>query len=299
MPASNLKVKDFDHAVDAKRAVVKTAKSAKVVSLFKAPRAGILTQRQKDNLVITYQIKARKMAFSILRRWHSRLDLQEVHSIVDLSLCEAVKHFNPTKGASFLTFLFYHLRGNLIRAVTTAAKLNAIPLSDLDPMQPEDQDSAKQSDGRGISAAEVADALSSREAPLPDEVLARKELIRASLDACQKLDTLEREVLFRIFLQEEQLLDVAASLGYSRCHISRVKRRALESLYGEVCRAVYGEEGASMKRPEVEELEAVATRRPIHRRKPRAGMKAGKFRASAGALKRSMDKANSIVAAYS
>jgi len=50
-----------------------------------------------------------------------------VDSIVDLSLCEAVKRFDPLKGASFMTFLFYHLKGNLVRAVAAAATSTAIP----------------------------------------------------------------------------------------------------------------------------------------------------------------------------
>jgi hypothetical protein len=41
-------------------------------------------------------------------------------------------------------------------------------------------------------------------------------------------------VIERIYLKGQQLMDIARSLGYSRCHISRVKRKALETLYDDL-----------------------------------------------------------------
>lgn len=64
------------------------------------------SRRERTELVVGYRLKARKLARSILRRWHARLDVGEVDSIVDLSLCEAVQRFSPEKGASFMTFMF-------------------------------------------------------------------------------------------------------------------------------------------------------------------------------------------------
>ena len=202
----------------------KATKKDKVVEieLSKKKQKTSLTQRERSELVLEFRMKARKLARSILRKWHARLDLQEVDSVVDLSLCEAVKRFNPTKGASFLTFLYYHLRGNLIRAVSTAASQNAVPGYD--------DDVTATASNAGINAIEVAEALCSHESLPPDEVLLKKELIELSSEACSRLDELEREVIERIYLKGQQLIDIAASLGYSRCHISRVKKKALETL---------------------------------------------------------------------
>ena len=232
----------------------------------RARRSPGLTEEARTELVLTYRIKARKLARSILRKWHARLDLQEVDSIVDLSLCEAVRRYNPTKGASFMTFLFYHMRGNLIRAVTTAATANTLPSAEGQGRQAESTATSNAVIARGINAMEVAEALSSQEFVSPDESLLKKQVAHLSEVACSQLDPLEREVITRIFINEEQLMDIAHSLGYSRCHISRVKKKALETLYSHLAPTL-GMEG---QKPDFADEDAGRERRKIHRRRPRA-----------------------------
>ena len=96
-----------------------------------------------------------------------------------------------------------------------------------------------------------------------------------STKACDKLDSLEKEVINRVYLEEQQLMDIAHTLGYSRCHISRVKKKALETLFSELTKTVHlGDEEALKAQPnfDLAELDdSYATeRRKIHRRRPRA-----------------------------
>lgn len=251
--------------------------SAKVINLKQPRRARGLSHAQREGLVLEYRPKARKLARSILRKWHARLDLEEVDSVVDLSLCEAVQRFNPNKGAAFMTFFFYHLRGNLIRAVSTAANAHSVPLPEAELMDRAHQHDERVGASRGGSAIEVAAALCGHEAPMPDELLQRKQIAMLSARACEKLDSLEREVIQRVFTEEEQLMDVAQTLGYSRCHISRVKRKALEALYHEL-RGSIGLEGALPQfnpgdeaEEESSDLRRELGRRVVQRRRPRAG----------------------------
>ncbi|MCB0352708.1 MAG: sigma-70 family RNA polymerase sigma factor [Bdellovibrionales bacterium] len=223
-------------------------------------KADGLSEYERQELIIEFRVKARKLGRSILRKWHSRMDLQEVDSIVDLSLCEAVRRFDPSKGASFMTFLYYHLKGNLIRAVSSAANANVIPGSENDPNEYEGEEV------KSITALDVVEALSGTDQRLPDEVLLKKELIRLSQDACGRLDPLEREVIQRIYLEGQQLMDIASSLGYSRCHISRVKKKALETLQDDITH--YLELHADKKDEDVTDLEF--ERKQIHRRRPRS-----------------------------
>jgi len=191
-----------------------------------------LTARQREALVLDHRTQARKLARSILRKWHSRIDIQEVESVVDLSLCEAVKRYDPSFGASFITFLFYHMRGNLIRTVSEAANLNMIAVDDEElENQANDIYFSNYQELRSATAAELAQAVGRNDHPLPDALLLKKEVAELSVQAFDKLDSLERSVIERILLNEEQLIDVAQDLGYSRCHISRVKRKALETLH--------------------------------------------------------------------
>ena len=59
----------------------------------------------------------------------------------------------------------------------------------------------------------------------PEEQVLQKERIEVCRKAFDVLDDLEHEVLHRSFIKEESLVSIANSLGYSRCHISRVKRK--------------------------------------------------------------------------
>ena len=278
MTATVTHVSKSKHAAVVERATkLAGTKPGRVIELSSAKnkQAGPPTPAQQEALIIKYRLKARKLGRSILRRWHSRMDLDEVDSIVDLSLCEAVKRFDASKGASFMTFLFYHLKGNLVRAVTTAATSMAIPIFNQDETtkpaaEPEHMFGHQ---FRALNSAEVAEAVTSQDVPLPDEMLWKKELNSASTAACDKLDPLEREIIKRIFLQEQQIMDIAAALGYSRCHISRVKKKALETLHTELSGSMSHVDLG--KKPNFDDGAEFAPlrslgRRPIHRRRPRS-----------------------------
>ena len=252
----------------------KKGKKSKVLNLVpkKEAKSDKLSPAEQEATILEFRLKARSLAHSILRRWHSRIDSQEVESIVDLSLCEAVKRYNKNKGASFITFLFYHLRGNLIRAVSAAASLNYVPLPDFDGLD-SGIDNGSGNRGRFMNAIEIADNFCNREYNSPDEMLLKKEIAKISSDACAKLDPLEREVIYRIYVLEQQLMDIAQSLGYSRCHISRVKRKALEALNTDLSNVVHPEGGAG--KPSFEDEDGAdrtkgMRRRKIHRRKSRS-----------------------------
>jgi RNA polymerase sigma factor (sigma-70 family) len=205
-----------------------------------------LSLSEREGLIVKFRLKARKLSRSILRKWHARLDLEEVDSLVDLSLCEAVRRYDPAKGASFMTFLYFHLRGNLIRAVSEAVTGNGV-VNEEDEDSIRTQAAAGANSGRGaprvVYASEVKEVFYDGHAEGPDVFLLRKELGEISDDAFSRLDPLEKEIIDRIYLKEQQLLDIAESLGYSRCHISRVKKRALEILYAELVKRIGYEMG--------------------------------------------------------
>ena len=262
--AREAKIENYQRTAKKVRPAAKQQAAEKVVNLFQRKNKSTgIGPRERERLVLEFRTKARKLARSILRKWHSRLDLNEVDSVVDLSLCEAVSRYNPNKGASFMTFLFYHLRGNLIRAVSAAATANVVPLLDQEELK--NNDSKRGAFLKGANAIEVAEALCGHEYMLPDEILFKKELASMSTVACSKLDALEREVIFRIYIKEQQLMDIANSLGYSRCHISRVKKKALETLHQEMASSLHQEE-EELKTQAAAEVE----RRKIHRRRPRS-----------------------------
>jgi hypothetical protein len=164
-----------------------------------------------------------------------------------------------------MTFLFYHLRGNLIRTISVAANANTVPLLDGDSS--DDLDIAG---GSFTQSYEIANAVTGTEAVRPDEALIRNEMIKLSSAAKDRLDTLAKQVLDRVFVDEEQLIDIAYDLGYSRCHISRVKRRALEAVYEDLSSKLDLE---AHERPDFDDEDISAKRKrkaEVHRRQPRS-----------------------------
>ncbi len=214
----------------------------------------------RNAMVLEYRIKARKMARSILNKWHSRFEEEEINSIVDLSLCEAVSRFDESRGASFITFMFYHLRGNLIRAITAATNDSVVSVVDAKEIQL--RESLQGGMLNQMEAISAVEALSGIDPVYPDTALIKKELWQASIAACNKLDKLEREVIYRLYIKEQQVTDIAESLGYSRCHISRVKSHALECL-----RSILGIDQGELNVQEGKELILTPE---VRRRQPRS-----------------------------
>lgn len=234
------KIKSTKSRVVAKSKVAQSAKSKSAVAKKSAEPARkepeFRKRITKEQIILEYRANARKLSRSILRRWRSRIELEELDSLVDLALCEAADRFDPTKGASFMTFLYYHLRGTLVRAVDIAANLNTISAADyeIDDLLSAGKTAKEQSEGGIFAAADIIDAHLNQEYSTPDAMLYKKEVADISNKACSKLDELEQEVVYRLYVQEEQLIDIAKALGYSRCHISRVKKRALQILHAQL-----------------------------------------------------------------
>lgn len=163
---------------------------------------------------------------------------EEIDSVVDLSLCETAKRYSSNRGASFMTFFFYHLRGHLVRTVARAAQGSNVFLAFAKNAGVEAGDLAQLSTETLHSYVPDYLLFQHRDGETPENLLIRREKINQCRSACKKLDALEREVIDRSFGSEEALVDVAKSLGYSRCHISRVKRSALARLKGALANVV-------------------------------------------------------------
>lgn len=207
-------------------------------------KSGRRKNAEITELVLGHRENGRKLARSILRRWRVRMPADEIDSIVDLALCEAARRYTTGRGATFMTFFFYHLRGHLVRSVTRAAQASNLFMA--------------YSQNSGIDATEwrrigsdsawsyVPDhfLFGQRDIMTPENEILRKEKIMHCRDAVAQLDDLEREIIERSFAGEQALVDIARSLGYSRCHISRVKKSALSRLKTIIGGSEYGEQSA-------------------------------------------------------
>ena len=180
-----------------------------------------LTRKGIDSLIVEHRDHGRRLAWSFLSGWRIRMPQDEVVSIVGAALCEAANRFDPSREVAFKTFFFYHLRGMLLKEISRMVKQKKL-------MHISDHHSEE-----GITLENQVSA--SWDYPLvesktPENLVQKKQLSNFCLSACDKLDDLEKEVLMRYFVNDQALVEIAKNLNYCRCHISRVKSKALKKL---------------------------------------------------------------------
>lgn len=216
-----------------------------MASKIAKPKEKTIKKDTFDTLVLDHRENGRKLGRSILRRWRVRMPTDEIDSIVDLALCEAAQRYSADKGAAFMTFFFYHLRGHLVRAVAKAAQSSNIFMAfganaGMDTSEWHDVDAEAL-----WGYLPDCSVFGNREVETPENTVLKNETILECRTAVAKLDILEQQVLERSFSEEQPLVDIAKSLGYSRCHISRVKKSALDRLKVTLSDQEMNEKGSS------------------------------------------------------
>lgn len=171
-----------------------------------------------------------KLAWKLLGSWNARLPEDEVKSLVGIAICEARKNYKPHLGTQFQTFLFYHLRGRLLREISSLVKYRRYQFNLTEDMA---QDMADD-DGSSYFSPMSEDKN-------PEELLLEQEANSHFSEAISSLDWLEEEVVHRHCISGESLLDLAKELDYCRCHLSRVKTRAMRKLQSKVSTAYFSD----------------------------------------------------------
>ncbi|MCC6932478.1 MAG: sigma-70 family RNA polymerase sigma factor [Deltaproteobacteria bacterium] len=176
-----------------------------------------------QNLIISHQDHGMKLAWRFLKVWQVRMHIEEIRSLVGLALVEAATRFDPEKEVAFSTFFFYHLRGILLKEITRlvhdSKNCEYLPGSAFTI-----SDEVAEAMGAPVLAAAAA------ESSIPDVILQEKEIARCCWKACASLDLLEKEVIYRHFVDDQSIKEIAKELHYCRCHISRVKSNAIKKL---------------------------------------------------------------------
>ncbi len=181
-----------------------------------------LSRDEIDTLIVSHTEHGERLARSFLNRWRVRMKPDEITSVVGMALCEAANRFDTSKGVAFKTFFFYHMRGMLIKEIIRLVEDQRV-------YQPFPQsDSGEASESQLIAASHWP--LPVVEQRTPENLMQRSQLSTVCWEACLELDELEREVVIRYFIFDEALNTIARELKYCRCHISRVKSRALATL---------------------------------------------------------------------
>lgn len=185
------------------------------------------TIARQQELAVQFRVDAKRIARSLIRKWRCRIEVEELDSVVDLALCEAASSFDPSRGTRFITLLYYHLKGRLIQ--TISARAHAAAHLTRNTLSISTSEASSQPD-TASAILEQKTFVCNR--PLPDEQILRRDIVARCLEACDRLRGLEREVIMRIYFQNQDMSEVTEALGYSRSHLSRIRIRALKKLQG-------------------------------------------------------------------
>ena len=190
-------------------------------------------ENSTHEIIISHRITARKLARHMLKRWNARLDQEEIDSVADLALCEAARGFDPKEGSAFSTYLFYFLKGSLIKAM----QMNKGVIINVSTC---DGDMRKRTYGDGVQDQYIVDdtkgSLDDPDSPnsSPERGFYLLEIRRKCNEALLALSNLEREVVVKVHIFDYKVATVARRLGYSRGHISNMRKVALKKLQNQL-----------------------------------------------------------------
>ena len=203
-------IDNIDFSIQERKELLRRAKEAE------NPNGNALSKAEVEKLVMEHFDNADKIARKLLRSWQVQLSNDEVKSVVGLAISEAASRFDQSKNVAFTTFLFYYLRGMLIKEISKLAKHNREYIR----LDASEQDAPS----KAVLEAEIYPDNN------PEQVLYRNQLEVFFKEVCNSLDDLEKEIVFRHLIEDQQLNVVAGELGYSRFYTSRVKKRAVAKL---------------------------------------------------------------------
>lgn len=138
-----------------------------------------------------------------------------------LALLEAVESYDPARGASFPTFLLYHLRRAFSRAdgIRTSKRDGLLHADSLDrPIDESDMDSGTLLDKIAASADPLEEA---------ENRIYTEELHKALLKALGTLTQEQREIIQRRYFEGATLKTIASERGET---FERVQRKAKEGI---------------------------------------------------------------------
>ncbi len=194
----------------------------------------------RSALIVDHRDCGRKLATRLLREWRIQLNREEIDGIADLALCEAADRFDITRGVRFSTFLFYYIRGNLLRMIEKTVAEKRIVQAVQYSISASRNEHFDINDTPDINPVVDPDACLAGESGTPEEFFLRQETIAAVTQACHVLSTQEREVIQRRFMRGESPAEIAQALGCSRREVQFFERSAFNTLKPLLAAAGFG-----------------------------------------------------------
>ncbi len=208
----------------------------------------------RQRIIEEHRYLCARAARKFVRNGLDRRDLEQVAAI---GLIKAADRYDPANGTPFEAYAWVFVLGELMHYVRDSEKLLRVPrrLRELErrwlvaecelwmllARDPSDAEigayiGADVGEQRELQRYRDASSTVSMDALRPYEQRALSYTIDNQLDklmlqnALANLSALEREILTEIYERDTPLIDLAKRLGYSRRHLTRLHRAALQKL---------------------------------------------------------------------
>ncbi len=186
--------------------------------------------------LITDEIRqtALRMSFSLLRRWQCQMPPQEIEGITDLALCEAAKRYDPAKGSSFNTFVYYYIKAGLIKAVKHAVTAKKAVHALTRSAHLAGNTSVKINEDIEEEVDVDPDVFAYRQSQSPETMMLENERKQIVREALENLGDRHQRVLNLVYFQQAHPQKIAKELGVTKSALRNELERARNALYNEL-----------------------------------------------------------------
>ena len=228
--------------------------------------AGHLPEPELKDVVVR---ECHPLVLYLARRYAGRGEaLEDLVQVAQIGLLHAIDRFDPERGVQFSTFAAATIVGELKRHLRDKAWSVRVPrrLQEIALVVNKTLPDLAQTLGRSPSFAEIAEAIGESESDVIEAVDAAQAFTASSLDgkpdddaqapsetlgeiderfeiatgwadvapAIRELPTRERRILYLRFFENRTQSEIAAEIGISQMHVSRILTQTLASLRGSV-----------------------------------------------------------------
>lgn len=213
----------------------------------------------RDQLIEQHRPYARALAVKIMRTLPMRVDLNELVAYGDMGLVEAAQRYDSARGASFITFAHYRIRGaiydglrqmGLLSRSTSqrthfAANANNLLQSGFNDLTAWPEAAPPTVDDEIAAAQAIIDTLipayllSIDSDAMPEiadqnafspQQMEQRELIRIVRELLLELPEEEQKLLDQLYFKHQSMTELANRMGISKSWISRLHMRAIQHL---------------------------------------------------------------------
>ncbi|MCB0323589.1 MAG: sigma-70 family RNA polymerase sigma factor [Bdellovibrionales bacterium] len=186
--------------------------------------------RAMQKLVLTHRTSALRMSRSILRRWGSRVDGEELEGVVDVAICQAAASYDPQRGTTFTSFLFHFVRGELIGLVREHVEMRRLRetcLLSVRHVQASNGGTTHQQGESGEISSEWASLVGSI---TPEDAVERSQMSEALRLALGALTEEQQHLIRLIYFEGRPMQSIMQSLALSRAEVKTRAAAAVRQL---------------------------------------------------------------------